>query len=152
MTDWVLSHTQLTPPHSTPNFSSSPICVRVLNTLGTVEKVCFVSSILVTEHLIVLFHDIFDGGFVHVIDHYRYHVSETVRVSCARQTVVANSARAVGAEDTFSSAGQTTCSSCAAGKVPCRTGMSVCDNGCDVAGWTGPDTSCSCTAGETQSV
>lgn len=47
---------------------------------------------------------------------------------------------------TFSSAGQTACSSCAAGKVACRAGMSACDNGCNVAGWTGPDASCSCTA------
>ena len=61
--------------------SSSPICVRVLNILGSVEKVCFVSSILVTEHLIVLVHDIFDGGIVRVlVDHYRYHDSESVRV------------------------------------------------------------------------
>ena len=42
------------------------ICVRpgrVLNILGTVEKVCFVCLILVTEHLIVLVvlvHDIFN--------------------------------------------------------------------------------------------
>jgi hypothetical protein len=63
MKDWVLSHTQLTPAHSTHcDKSSSPICVRVLNILGSVEKVCFVSSILVTEHLIVLVNDILDGG------------------------------------------------------------------------------------------
>jgi hypothetical protein len=42
----------------TQHKSSSPICVRVLNILGSVEKVCFVSSILVTEHLILLVHDI----------------------------------------------------------------------------------------------
>ena len=34
-------------------------------------------SILVTEHLIVPVHDIFDGGFVRVlVDHYQYHDSE----------------------------------------------------------------------------
>ena len=59
----------------TQHKSSSPICVRVLNILGSVEKVCFVSSILVTEHLIVLVHDIFDRGFVHeFVDHYGDHV------------------------------------------------------------------------------
>ena len=45
------------------------------------QKVFFVSSILTTEHLIVLVHDIFDGGLVHMlVDHFRYHVSESVRV------------------------------------------------------------------------
>jgi hypothetical protein len=46
----------------------------------------------------------------------------------------------------YSSAGQTTCLSCAAGKVACATGMSACNNGCNVAGFTGPDVSCTCTA------
>lgn len=63
----------------TQHKSSSPICVRVLNILGSVEKVYFVSSILVTEHLIVLVHDILDGGLLRVlVDDYRYHDSETV--------------------------------------------------------------------------
>ncbi len=70
--------------HSTHSSSlhTSPVQrVRVLNILGPVEKVCFLSSILATEHLIVLVHDIFDGGLVRVlVDHYRYHVSEAVRV------------------------------------------------------------------------
>ena len=44
-----------------------PSCVRVLDILGTVEKFCFVSSSLDTEHLIVLVHDIFDRGFVRVL-------------------------------------------------------------------------------------
>lgn len=46
----------------------------------------------------------------------------------------------------YSSAGQTTCASCPAGKAACATGMSACDNGCNVAGYTGPDASCSCSA------
>ncbi len=74
-------HTQLTPPHSTP----APICVRVLvrvlGTVGTVEKVFFVCRVLVSEHLIVLVHDFFDRGFVReLVDHDRNHVREGVWV------------------------------------------------------------------------
>ena len=64
--------------HPTSSKSSSLICVRVL---GTVEKVCFVCMIPPTEHLIVLVHDVFGRGLVHVlVNHYRYHVSEGVWV------------------------------------------------------------------------
>ena len=82
MTNWFLSLTQLTPPHSTPTVtsskSSSRLCVRVL---GTVEKVCFVCMIPPTEHLIILVHDVFETGLVRVlVNHYRYHVSEGVWV------------------------------------------------------------------------
>ena len=75
-----LSHNSLLLVQYPTSFkSSSPIYVRVL---GTVEKVCFVSLILPTEHLIVLIHNTFEGGFVHVfVDHYRYHVSEGVWVN-----------------------------------------------------------------------
>ncbi len=83
MTDCFLSHTQLTPPHSTVEHptsakSSSRLCVRFL---GTVEKVCFVCMIPPTEHLIVLVHDVFERGLVRVIvNHYPYNVSEGVWV------------------------------------------------------------------------
>ncbi len=44
-------------------------------------KKSFLFVVLVTEHLIVLVHDIFDRGFVHeIVDHYRNHVSESVWV------------------------------------------------------------------------
>ena len=80
MKDWVLSHAQLTPAHST-QVQFTYLCQSPEHPLGSVEKVCFVSSILATEHLIVLVHDIFDGGLVHVlVDHYRYHGNETVGV------------------------------------------------------------------------
>jgi hypothetical protein len=76
----------LTQPPTSPQ-SSLPICVRVLvqlvGVVGTVEKVFFLyfQLILVTEHLIVLVHDIFYRGFVHeLVDHYGDHVSERVRV------------------------------------------------------------------------
>ena len=46
----------------------------------------------------------------------------------------------------YSLAGATTCLSCAAGKTTCSEGLSACNNGCNVAGWTGADGSCSCTA------
>ena len=60
--------------YPTSSKSSSRICVRVL---GTVEKVCFVCMIPPTEHLIVLVHDVFERGIVHVlVNHYRYHVWE----------------------------------------------------------------------------
>ena len=82
MTDCFLSLTQLTPPHSTPTVtsskSSSRLCVRVL---GTVEKVCFVCMIPPTEHFILLVHDVFVRGLVHVVvNHYRYNVREGVWV------------------------------------------------------------------------
>jgi hypothetical protein len=47
----------------------------------TVEKVCFVCMIPPTEHLIVLVHDVFERGLVHVfVNRYRYHVNEGVWV------------------------------------------------------------------------
>ena len=73
MTDWFLSHTQLTPPHSHtthsshPSFSLSHNSLLLTRVLGTVEKVCFVEMILPTEHLIVLVHDVFERRFVRVI-------------------------------------------------------------------------------------
>jgi hypothetical protein len=96
MTDWFLSHTQLTPSHTQPPTSpqsSSPIYVRVLvrvvGAVGTVEKdffVCF-RMILATEHLIVLVHDIFDRGSVReLVDHYLYHVCDSVKESGSRLT------------------------------------------------------------------
>ena len=60
---------------------------RLVRTVRTVEKVFFVCSILATEHLIVLVHDIIDRGFqvvLELVDHYRNHVS--VRVSGSRLT------------------------------------------------------------------
>ena len=52
---------------------------------GLLNKTVFDSfdySILVTEHLVVLVHDIFDRGFVLVcVDHYRYHDNEGVWVN-----------------------------------------------------------------------
>ena len=57
------------------------VLVRVVGDVGTVEKVFFVWLILAMEDLTVLLHDIVERGFVHVlVDNYRYHVSEDVRV------------------------------------------------------------------------
>ena len=57
------------------------VLVRVVGDVGTIEKVFFVCLILVTEHLIVILHDIVESGVVRVlIDNYRYHVSEDVWV------------------------------------------------------------------------
>ncbi len=79
------THSSSFNPQLPSSQSSSPICVcvlvRVVGTVGTVEKVFFVCSVLATEHLIVLVHDIFDRGFVReIVDHYRNHVSEGVWV------------------------------------------------------------------------
>ena len=41
--------------------------VSVVGTVGTVGKDFFSPFILTTEQLIVLVHDIFDGGFVRVL-------------------------------------------------------------------------------------
>ncbi len=50
---------------------SQPICGqnpdRVVGVVGTVEKVFLVCRVLVTEHLIVLVHDIFDRGSVRTL-------------------------------------------------------------------------------------
>ncbi len=57
-----------------------PTCPQCRSgTVGTVEKVFFVCR-LVSEHLIVLVHDIFDRGLVRELDHDRNHVSEGVWV------------------------------------------------------------------------
>jgi len=81
MTDWFLSHTQLTPPHSHtthsshPSFSLTHNSLLLTRVLGTVEKVCFVWMILPTEHLMVLVHDVLERGLVRVfVNHYGYHV------------------------------------------------------------------------------
>ncbi len=72
MTDWFLSHTT----HSSsfnPQLLLSLVHPSVSESWSECE--CWSLSIL------WLFHDIFDGGFVRVlVDHYRYHVSETVRL------------------------------------------------------------------------
>ena len=70
-----LSHNSLLlvqPPTSSQ--SSSPICVRVLirvvGTVGTVEKVFFVCRVLDTERLIVLVHDVFERGSSVLTNHW----------------------------------------------------------------------------------
>ena len=87
MTDWFLSHTQPQLLLSLVHPSTSESCnilVGVVWDVGTVEKVFFhfIRLILATEHLIVLFHDIFDRGFVReLVDHYGDHVKEDVWVT-----------------------------------------------------------------------
>ena len=74
---------------ATSSKSSSPICVRALNILGTVEKVCFVRLILTTEHLTVLVHEIFEGGFVLVI--VTVTIIDTMSVRVSEWTLISQS-------------------------------------------------------------
>ena len=49
----------------------------MVETVGTVEKVFFVCRVLVTEHIIVLVHDIYDRDFVHKLTR-REHVGPRI--------------------------------------------------------------------------
>ncbi len=102
MRDWFLSHTHnsflFTQPLTSPKFTS-PICIRVVGAVGSVEKVLFVSLFLATEHLIVLVHDIVD--IIDTVAHVSERVCRLTSESCPARARPSAGMRTVRGNSSF---------------------------------------------------